>query len=87
MGNALDDEITLADSYDYIFINIGGEETQMFMEFIDRHMKKDGKLLISGLVEWTFDLVITEVNKYGYTLVDKKQTNEWCTSILIKDSI
>ena len=87
VGNALDDEITLIDSYDYIFINIGGEETQMFMEFIDRHMKKGGKLLISGLVEWTFDLVINEVSKYGYTLIDKKQTNEWCTSILIKDSI
>lgn len=87
VGNALDDEITLIDSYDYIFINIGGEETQMFMEFIDRHMKKGGKLLISGLVEWTFDFVINKVSKYGYTLIDKKQTNEWCTSILIKNSI
>ena len=59
----------------------------MFMKFIDSHIKKGGKLLISGLVEWTFDLVINEVSKYGYTLINKTQTNEWCTSMLIKSSI
>lgn len=80
VGDALSGEVTVADTYDWIFINIGGEETQMFMDFINNHMASDGKLLVSGLVEWSFDFVVNKVEEKGYKLLDKFQKNEWCTA-------
>lgn len=84
VGNALDGEITPKHKYDLVYINIGGEETQWFMDFINSIIKENGTLMISGLVEWSFNNVISIVEKYGYKLSDKTKTNEWCTCILNK---
>lgn len=84
VGDALTGEVEIDNIYDYIYINIGGEETLYFINFINSHIKEDGKLLISGLVEWSFDDVINQVLKYGYKIEKKKQTNEWCTVLLTK---
>lgn len=81
IGNALEDNLNIDTEYDWIYINIGGEETQMFMDFIESHLAKDGTILISGLVEWSFDKVKSKVESYGYNLLEKYQTNEWITAI------
>ena len=83
VGNILDDNTLVTDSYDWIFINIGGEETKLFMDFIKNHLNKNGKLLVSGLVEWSFNEVKENVQKYGFKLESKYQTNEWMTAIFI----
>ena len=44
VGNILEDESQIDESYDWIFINIGGEETKMFMEFINKHLNENGDL-------------------------------------------
>lgn len=84
VGNVLDEEYELKGKFDWIFINIGGEETEMFMDFIDSHIKENGKLLVSGLVEWSFDWVREKVEAKGFSLQEKFQTNEWCTAIFSK---
>lgn len=84
VGNILEDESQIDEFYDWIFINIGGEETKMFMEFINNHLNKNGNLLVSGLVEWSFDEVKANVKKYGFKFIEKYQTNEWCTAIFKK---
>lgn len=84
VGNALEGEVIPKHKYDWVYINIGGEETQWFMAFINSIIKENGKLMISGLVEWSFDNVISLVEKQGYKLIHKVQTNEWCTCILEK---
>lgn len=81
VGNILDDTDLVKESFDWIFINIGGEETEMFMEYIKAHLKEDGNLLVSGLVEWSFDEVKSNVESYGFKLISKHQTNEWVTAI------
>ncbi len=81
IGDALSGEITIEGDFDWIYINIGGEETEMFMPLINEHLKKDGKLLVSGLVEWSFDKVKNMIEKYGFKILEKHQTNEWCTAI------
>ncbi|MEG0295605.1 MAG: 50S ribosomal protein L11 methyltransferase [Clostridium sp.] len=81
VGDILEDESLVQDKYDWIYINIGGEETKMFMPFIKSHLKDNGKLLVSGLVEWSFDEVSDVVTSYEFKLVDKYQTNEWCTAV------
>ena len=68
-------------TFDWIFINIGGEETLMFMDLIKNHLKEDGYLLVSGLVEWSFDKIKSSVCDCGYELIEKHQSNEWCTAI------
>lgn len=84
VGDALTGEVDLNELYDYIFINIGGEETISFIDFINSHIKENGSLLISGLVEWSFEDVLNKVLKFGYKIKEKKQTNEWCTVLLSK---
>ena len=84
IGDALSGEITIEGDFDWIYINIGGEETEMFMPLINEHLKKDGKLLVSGLVEWSFDKVKNMIEKYGFKILEKHQTNEWCTAIFLR---
>ena len=81
VGNILDDTSLINDTFDWIFINIGGEETKMFMEFIKSHLKSNGKLLVSGLVEWSFEEVKANVEQFGFKLVEKHQSNEWITAV------
>ena len=81
VGNILDDTELVKESFDWIFINIGGEETKMFMEHIKAHLNEGGNLLVSGLVEWSFDEVKSNVESYGFKLISKHQTNEWVTAV------
>ncbi|GAA0085264.1 hypothetical protein UT300007_17030 [Clostridium sp. CTA-7] len=80
VGNALTEEVQIKDKYDWIYINIGGEETELFMNFIKDHLNINGNLLVSGLVEWSFDKVKSIVESYGFELEKKYQTNEWITA-------
>lgn len=79
--NILEDKTLIKENFDWIFINIGGEETKMFMEYIKNHLNENGNLLVSGLVEWSFDEVKENVESYGFKLQSKHQTNEWVTAV------
>ena len=84
IGDALSGEITIEGDFDWIYINIGGEETEMFIPLINEHLNKDGKLFVSGLVEWSFDKVKNMIENYGFKILEKHQTNEWCTAIFLR---
>ena len=77
----LENSILINKNFDWIFINIGGEETKMFMKYIKEHLNPNGDILVSGLVEWSFDEVKENVESYGFKLVSKHQTNEWVTAV------
>lgn len=81
IGDVLSDEVSIEDNFDWIYINIGGDETKMFIDYIKNHLKQDGYLLVSGLVEWNYDKVKDMVEEHGFTLIEKHQSNEWCTAI------
>lgn len=81
VGDALSNKVTFKDEYDWIYINIGGEETIMFMDFIKSHLSSNGKILVSGLVTWSYDSMEEKIKNYGFTLLEKHQTNEWVTAI------
>lgn len=81
VGDVLSNEVSIEGKFDWIYINIGGEETEMFIDFIKDHLKEDGYLLVSGLVEWSFDKVKNMVESHGFKMVEKHQSNEWCTAI------
>lgn len=81
IGNALNGEVNINDKFNWIFINIGGEETELFMDFIKEHLEEGGNLLVSGLVEWSFNKVKEIVEQNGFSLQQKYQSNEWITAI------
>lgn len=81
VGDILENSNLVNKNFDWIFINIGGEETKMFMKYIKEHLKPNGDILVSGLVEWSFDEVKENVESYGFKLVSKHQTNEWVTAV------
>ena len=81
IGDVLSNEVTIEGNFDWIYINIGGEETHMFMDLIKDHLKEEGYLLVSGLVEWSFNKVSAMIESYGYTLIEKHQSKEWVTAI------
>ncbi|MDU4752142.1 MAG: 50S ribosomal protein L11 methyltransferase, partial [Clostridium butyricum] len=61
-------ESNVKENYDVVFINIGGDETLSCMDLINDVIKDDGKLFVSGLVEWSSDEIYKELNKMGYNL-------------------
>ncbi|MGL5084211.1 MAG: 50S ribosomal protein L11 methyltransferase [Clostridium sp.] len=81
IGDALSGEVKVNDTYDWIYINIGGEETALFMDFIKLHLCIHGKILVSGLVTWSYDSVEEKICSHGFTLLEKHVTNEWVTAI------
>ncbi|EDT75624.1 50S ribosomal protein L11 methyltransferase [Clostridium butyricum] len=78
-------ESNVKENYDVVFINIGGDETLSCMDLINDVIKDDGKLFVSGLVEWSSDEIYKELNKMGYNLIKKTKTNEWVTIVLQKE--
>lgn len=77
-------ELGVNKKFDVVFINIGGEETLSSMEFINKIIKINGKLYVSGLVEWSSDVVLKELKCQGYNLLKSTKTNEWVTMVLQK---
>ena len=57
IGDALTENLNIIGKFDWIYINIGGEETHMFMDYIKDHLSSNGSLLVSGLVEWSFEKI------------------------------
>lgn len=84
VGNAIDEDLNLGTDYDLVIINIGGEETKMFMPIINKSIKNNGTLLVSGLVEWSYSEILKLLEKDGYKFISKKQGNEWISLELIR---
>ncbi|WP_294344997.1 50S ribosomal protein L11 methyltransferase [uncultured Clostridium sp.] len=79
VGNALDGEVSFEEKFDFVIINIGGEETLMFKDFIYNTLKDNGTLLISGLVTWSYEDVLKGLPDLNLTIIDKSISNEWVT--------
>lgn len=85
INDVTSNESKVKENYDVVFINIGGDETLSCMDLINDVIKDDGKLFVSGLVEWSSDEIYKELNKMGYNLIKKTKTNEWVTMVLQKE--
>ncbi|MGL4875579.1 MAG: 50S ribosomal protein L11 methyltransferase, partial [Clostridium sp.] len=81
VGDALSQNLITSTDFDCIYINIGGEETKLFMDFIKAHLKSDGLLLVSGLVTWSYESIKDFVLNEDFIFEKEFITNEWCTCI------
>ncbi|WP_421383478.1 50S ribosomal protein L11 methyltransferase [Bacillus salacetis] len=74
----IDGEYRIEDEYDWIFINIGGDEA---LHIIQRHelLQKSPRFLVSGLVNWHTEGVEQAFEQAGFEKINTMQTNEWVT--------
>lgn len=84
IGDVMADGMDTGKYFDDIFINIGGEETLAAMKFINSALQPGGLLLVSGLVEWSYEEISTSIKMKGYETIKKTQTNEWVTTLFKK---
>lgn len=84
VGNAIEENLNLGNDYDLVIINIGGEETKMFMPLINELVKPHGTLLVSGLVEWSYTEILNLLENNNFKFISKKQGNEWISLNLKK---
>ncbi|WP_221564833.1 50S ribosomal protein L11 methyltransferase [Alkalihalobacillus sp. TS-13] len=64
---------------DWVFINIGSNETICIMEKQDFFDRKVNHFLISGIVEWSMDKLVDYFIANEYQLIDTIKSNEWVT--------
>ncbi len=77
-ADLLEGEYRIADVFDLIIINIGGDET---VRIVERHslLEQSNEFIISGMVEWHVDHVIELFKAGGFQVRNRLQKNEWVT--------
>lgn len=77
-ADLIDGSYRIQDWFDWIFINIGGDEAKII---IDRHelLEKSNHFLVSGLVEWHTEHVTSLFKNAGFSLQKRLQSDEWVT--------
>lgn len=74
----------LPEQCDLVMLNIGGDEDIAMLPVVDRHLAPDGLVVLSGIVEWNREHVLTTYEKAGYQLEKVRQSGEWVTVVLRK---
>lgn len=82
--DVLQSNFQMDEKFDWIFINIGGDESRKLCSFVEKHLKKKGKLLLSGMVEWNYEKTCAFYEKHGFKKLSHVQSEEWVTVLLEK---
>lgn len=82
-GDMLSLSTKIKDEFDWIFVNITANEIKQFIAFIGSHLMTNGKVILSGMVEWNVKEVIDLYEKNGYHIEKTSHSNEWIT-LLVK---
>lgn len=77
-----DDLLSLEKYFDFIFINIGGEEVIQMLPLVRRTFNPTGRLILSGIVEWILPKVVEAYEQAGFYVMEQKQSEEWVTLLL-----
>jgi ribosomal protein L11 methyltransferase len=72
--------------FDWIFINIGGDEAAHILERPGL-LSKSSRFLVSGMVEWHTEEVTKAFHQQGFMWKSTLQTNEWVTMEFIKAEV
>jgi ribosomal protein L11 methyltransferase len=67
--------------YDWIFLNIGTQENIDILKAQRLLDCKDTTFITSGMLQWNFHRVETLFINAGFSLKEKKQSNEWVTCL------
>ena len=78
-SNLLDDTSICAD---VMMANITGEVLKMLAPSIPKNLKKDGVLILSGIIESRLDMVKAAYEAVGMTVIKERRKGEWFALVL-----
>lgn len=64
---------------DLILVNIGGDEDVAMLPLVQKLLEPGGSVIFSGLVEWNRESVSQAMASEGFSIIAKRQTEEWVT--------
>ncbi|WP_419887755.1 50S ribosomal protein L11 methyltransferase [Neobacillus niacini] len=67
--------------YNWVFLNIGTQENRDILNAQRLLDCKNTTFILSGMLEWNYQLVESVFKEAGFRLVEKKQSNEWVTCL------
>ncbi|KGM45458.1 hypothetical protein NP83_05960 [Neobacillus niacini] len=67
--------------YNWVFLNIGTQENQDILNAQRLLECKNTTFILSGMLEWNYQLVESVLKEAGFRLEEKKQSNEWVTCL------
>jgi len=87
IGDALDAAVReeLPKQADLILLNIGGDEDVAMLPVVSERIAPNGHILLSGIVEWNREMVLSAYQQAGFETLGERQSEEWVT-ILMKAS-
>lgn len=77
--------IPQASVYDLILANINKNILLADIQYLQKHIKKDGFLMLSGFYEHDVQDILNECEKYSFELVNQSVRNQWA-AILLKSN-
>ena len=77
--------IPQASIYDLILANINKNILLADIQYLQKHIKKDGFLMLSGFYEHDVQDILNECEKYSFELVNQSVRNQWA-AILLKSN-
>lgn len=87
LGDALAPDVQerLPREADLILINIGGDEDVAMLPLVRERIAQGGTVILSGIVQWNRDKVLTAYEQAGFSLVAERHSDEWVT-VMMKDA-
>jgi ribosomal protein L11 methyltransferase len=78
--------IPQASVYDLILANINKNILLADIQYLQKHIKKDGFLMLSGFYEYDVADILNECNKFSLALENKSVRNQWSALLLRKNT-
>lgn len=84
IGDALEGAVraNLPEQADLILLNIGGEEDVAMLPVVTERIAPDGHVLLSGIVEWNREMVLSAYEKAGFEPMGERRSEEWVTMLM-----
>lgn len=71
---------------DLILVNIGGEEIISMLALISERIAPDGLVILSGIVDWNREAVLTASEEAGFQAEAERHSDEWVTILLKREA-
>jgi ribosomal protein L11 methyltransferase len=79
------ESITQEAAYDLILANINKNILMADVQYLQKHIKNDGYLVLSGFYENDIQDILTECEKFSLSLVNQSSRNQWSALLLKKN--
>lgn len=71
--------------YDIVVANILADIIVDLMPILSQKCKKDGKIIVSGIIDFKKDFVVSSFNNHGFIVIQVSFEGEWCSLIAVRD--